>query len=245
MGVLLSPSSGCQEKYTLYGTPLQQAAHSQSKPLYDFKDKITENPLFIENISLSEIFSNGIYTKSQMDQTGEYIKKIFNNNAIDFKVEIEEGYKVRPFIIRKGNSFNLANEGSGFQQILVQLLRNEYTPDKSTLFINEPECYIDVNRQHLLVEYLINQSQRKNNQLILSTHSEHILYGLMKLIKNGVISREDVSIWHFKLKDTQFPETEVKEIPITPNGDLSDMLEFFDITEKEMQISLQSMKNTN
>lgn len=216
-----------------------------SKSYYDLKEILTEKPLFLECTNLSEIFSNAIYNKTHMIQIRKYIKEIFSDQNLDFEIKIEEGYKLKPSVLRKTNFFNLANEGTGFQQILFQLLRNEYIPNNSTLFINEPECYIDVNKQHLIVEHLINQSKRKNNQLILSTHSEHILYGLMNLIKKGKISRKDVSIWHFKLKDSLIPETKVQNISITPEGDLSNMLEFFDIAEKEIQISLKSIENDN
>jgi predicted ATPase len=220
-----------------------QEMNEKPKSHYNFERAYIKNAIFIENTTFSEIFSNAIYEKNKMIQISKYIKDIFNNDNLDFDVEHLEDYKIKPIIKRKNTPFNLVNEGSGFQQILFQLLRNEYLPNNSTLFINEPECYIDVDTQHLLVEYLINQSQRKNSQLILSTHSEHIIYGLMDLIKKNIVSRDDVSIWHFKLKNTQFPQTEVRKIPISPNGDISDMLEFFDIAEKEVQISLKSIKN--
>ncbi|MHA1672612.1 MAG: AAA family ATPase [Promethearchaeota archaeon] len=217
--------------------------YEKTKMQYPLAKESMKDWLFIESKSLSEILTTAFWKKETLDNVQKYMRKIFEDDNLEVEFDVREGFILKIYIKRKGISYNFSNEGAGIKQILFTLLKFEFLPDNSTLFFNEPECYIDVNRQHQLIKSLIKQAKRKNLQIIFSTHSEHILYGLIDLIKNDDISVRDLSVYSFTLdKHYNSPTTNVKAIEITENGDFDDMPGFSDISIKEAEISLKLKK---
>ena len=211
---------------------------------YDLKESGIKDKISLDNITLSDIFSTALYDKTILEEVENDLHIIFKDNSIKLSFEMHEGYKFKIILERDAKKYNISGEGSGLKQIVFSLLRNELVPNNSTIFLNEPEIYTDVNKQHLMVEQLVQQTQRKNLQLVLSTHSEHIIYGLITLIKKGIIDIEDVSVYSFNLDPKKTtPTTQIKKINFRENGNLEEMPGFIEIANKEMKISLNPIKN--
>ena len=81
---------------------------------------------------------------------------------------------------------------------------------------------------------------------MISTHSEHILFGLTDLVKSGKLDPEDIRVFSFSLdQESEIPTTTVQDIPFTENGDLADMPGFFETARKESKISLKQRESAN
>lgn len=66
--------------------------------------------------------------------------------------------------------------GEGRAHTLISLL--ETAPDKSLLLLEEPEISLHQSAQYRLGQYLIDLALRKGHQILLTTHSEHLLRAL-------------------------------------------------------------------
>jgi predicted ATPase len=83
----------------------------------------------------------------------------------------------------------------GFGECRVQNIVNvlECQPDRSLLLLEEPEISLHQAAQFRLGEYLLTLSERKGHQILLSTHSEHLLRALPQasrvlIVRDGAAS---------------------------------------------------------
>ncbi|MCG2726384.1 MAG: AAA family ATPase [Elusimicrobia bacterium] len=72
------------------------------------------------------------------------------------------------------NTFDLANSGRGFQQILL-LFAYIYSGDNKILLIDEPDAHLEIIRQKDIFNILSKTVKKEQAQLIIATHSEVIL----------------------------------------------------------------------
>jgi predicted ATPase len=103
-------------------------------------------------------------------------------------------------------------DGSGVNQLTQLLLMFGIVPSGSTLGIEEPEIHLHPKAQKklcsLLAQLIKNVWKR---QLIITTHSEHILYGFLSEMRNGNINREDLKIYYFEEKGSEPIYNEIDE----------------------------------
>jgi len=93
---------------------------------------------------------------------------------------IEHGTKLGELGIaaRFGNQYSENNMGFGEGRTLylVDLLEN--SPEQSLFVIEEPETSLHEHAQYELAKYLMDVTFRRHHQIILSTHSDHVLGAL-------------------------------------------------------------------
>lgn len=95
-----------------------------------------------------------------------------------------------------------------------------------TLIIDSPEAHLHPKGQAELCK-LVARAVSSGKQVILETHSDHIIDGIRIAVKNRFISNNDTNIF-FLERDVNSP-TKVTEITIDSYGNLSDWPEsFFD-----------------
>ena len=102
--------------------------------------------------------------------------------SIKVKEDGEEYFQIRLVDERKktNNDYNIVNVGFGISQILP-ILVHCLTSDNSILSIMEPESHFHPSLQAELGELLADSVKEKNNQIIVETHSEHIILRILKL----------------------------------------------------------------
>ena len=95
------------------------------------------------------------------------------------------------------------------------------------IIIENPEAHLYPGAQSRLVEFIISYAQQKKLQLILETHSDHIINGLRISVKNSMINKNDVSILFFDRNGRECICPQIRQIKVDKNGTLSDNPEDF------------------
>ena len=104
-------------------------------------------------------------------------------------------------------------------------------PKGATVMIEEPEIHLHPKAQAELASVLAEEAKAEDKQLVMTTHSEHILGRLLTLVAEKTLSKEDVAIYAFE-KDEQGVCT-AAEIEVTDEGRVIGGLKGFFETELE------------
>ena len=117
----------------------------------------------------------------------------------DFKVvEIAEGsnrWQAKLKVRRGGTEVLLTDVGFGVSQVLPVITLLQYVPEGSTVILEQPEIHLHPLAQANLADVIINASKSRNIQVILESHSEHLLLRLQRRVAEGEIGNEDVKLY--------------------------------------------------
>ncbi|VUT28230.1 MAG: DNA replication and repair protein RecF [Candidatus Syntrophoarchaeum sp. GoM_oil] len=121
---------------------------------------------------------------------------------------------------------NISKIGSGINQLLPMLILLNYYPDKSLVLIELPEIHMHPKMQSEFADLLVHIIEKKRHQMIIETHSEHIIYGLLNMVAKKELEPSDIGISYFRKNDG---EAERKELEITEKGTIKGGLpDFFE-----------------
>lgn len=104
-------------------------------------------------------------------------------------------FEIRLVHPRSNESVNIADAGFGCSQILPVLVAGYCRPRNSTLIIEQPEIHLHPKAQAELGTLLCDFYKR-DMQLFVETHSEHLLIRLQTHIAQGIIKPEDIAVFY-------------------------------------------------
>ena len=117
----------------------------------------------------------------------------------DFRVaRIATGSPVFEVWVRQsqGGAETLITEvGFGVSQILPVLVLCFYVPEGSTVILEQPEIHLHPSVQSGLADVLIDVWRKRKVQIILESHSEHLLRRLRLRVAEEKISEKDVGLY--------------------------------------------------
>ena len=126
--------------------------------------------------------------KNKDEKVGDVQKKVFNeineifeNLSIDVKVEdiSQDGRNITLFTNSSGDEFDINELSSGEKQLFLRTLAIKMlNPENSIILIDEPELSLHPKWQQRIVD--VYRKIGKNNQIIIATHSPHILGSVRK-----------------------------------------------------------------
>ena len=126
--------------------------------------------------------------KNKNEKVGDVQKKVFNeineifeNLSIDVKVEdiSQDGRNITLFTNSAGDKFDINELSSGEKQLFLRTLAIKMlNPENSIILIDEPELSLHPKWQQRIVD--VYRKIGKNNQIIIATHSPHILGSVKK-----------------------------------------------------------------
>lgn len=124
------------------------------------------------------------------------------------------------------------NEGFGLTQVLPIVVAALSAQKEDILLIENPEVHLHPAGQALMGQFLAKVASA-GVQVILETHSDHILNGIRRFVKSGGISPEQVALHFFRARSAD--EAQVISPQINNHGDLSCWPDgFFDQFDKDM-----------
>jgi predicted ATPase len=116
-----------------------------------------------------------------------------------FSVEpIAEGSNLYQVLVRKSASSAkvlIPDVGFGVSQILPVLVLCYYVPDGATILLEQPEIHLHPSVQSGLADVFIDVAKNRNVQIILESHSEHLLRRLQLRTAERRISPDDTALY--------------------------------------------------
>jgi predicted ATPase len=98
--------------------------------------------------------------------------------------------------VREGASEVLLTDvGFGISQVLPVLTLLQYVPEGSTVILEQPEIHLHPLAQANLADAIINAALHRKVQVIVESHSEHLLLRLQRRVAEEVLSSEDVKLY--------------------------------------------------
>jgi predicted ATPase len=117
----------------------------------------------------------------------------------DFQIApITEGgrwYEVKVRLTAKSPYVLLTDIGFGVSQILPVLTLCFFTPKGSILLIEQPEIHLHPRVQAGLADVFIDAIEKRGVQIILESHSEHLLRRLQRRIAEGTYNSDNAALY--------------------------------------------------
>lgn len=110
-------------------------------------------------------------------------------------------YEVRIQRTAESASVFLTDVGFGVSQILPVLVLLFYVPEGSTVILEQPEIHLHPAVQAGLADVFIDAIKRRKVQIILESHSEHLLQRLQRRIAETVISQEEIKLYFTSIEE--------------------------------------------
>lgn len=126
----------------------------------------------------------------------------------------------------EGVDVNLADAGAGLSALFPIVVALAFYPEGSTIFIEHPEMHLHPKLQYELADFLLMVSEKRDYQLIIETHSEHLLYGFLNAVANKRLEPNDLTIYSSRKEHGKsvFEKLKVHEDG-SIEGNLQDFLE--------------------
>lgn len=117
----------------------------------------------------------------------------------EFRIEaLAEGSPIFQVKVRKlpgGPESLITDVGFGVSQILPVVVLCFYAPKGSVIILEQPEIHLHPAVQANLADVLIDAHHKRGVQIIVESHSEHLLRRLQRRIAEEDLSRDDVALY--------------------------------------------------
>lgn len=95
----------------------------------------------------------------------------------------------------------LTDVGFGVSQVLPVLVLLYYVPEGATVLMEQPEIHLHPAVQSGLADVMLNVAKVRNLQIVVESHSEHLMRRLQRRVAEGKESPEDVKLYFVKSKE--------------------------------------------
>ena len=107
----------------------------------------------------------------------------------------EKNYDVRIQMNGSGTKVTLADMGYGLSQFLPVLVLCYYAPEGSTLILEQPGIHLHPKVQSQLADLLIEVVTERNLQILIESHSEHLLNRLQRRVAEEKIAADQTALY--------------------------------------------------
>jgi len=111
---------------------------------------------------------------------------------------IQEGGKLFQVIVKRSSDapeVSITDVGFGVSQILPVIALCYYVPEGSTIVLEQPEIHLHPSVQMGLADVFIDASKTRNIQIILESHSEHLLQRLQRRVAEEILKPNDAALY--------------------------------------------------
>jgi predicted ATPase len=117
--------------------------------------------------------------------------------------ELREGTNIFRVLLRRtpeSPEVSLTDVGFGVSQLLPVLVLLYYVPEGSTVILEQPELHLHPSVQAGLADIFIDAWQTRGIQILLESHSEHLLQRLQRRVAEEKIPNTDVALYFCSLE---------------------------------------------
>ena len=212
---IIEPTRVSKDSFT-WGTKVKDTKALSPREMMRFSDRIINSTLNqIKTIRHQENLNNIIRNLSQYSisslPASDFAEQIESNLKtinrwlgkfeFDFKISIERvGIKGEPVIMHNKGKYKIPAEigGSG-AQFLLTYLTSLIDSEENTILLEEPEKALHASLQIKLAEFFTEIANK--NQLVIETHSENLLLGILKQVREKKIRPEELSILYVYMEN--------------------------------------------
>lgn len=115
--------------------------------------------------------------------------------SVDRIAKGESIYEVRVQRMPDSASVSLTDVGFGVSQVLPVLVLCYYAKAGSTLLFEQPEIHLHPSVQSSLADLFIDVAQHRNIQIIVESHSEHLLNRLQRRMAEEEVCQDDLALY--------------------------------------------------
>ena len=112
--------------------------------------------------------------------------------------EIEKGINLYRAMAKTSTSSvptALTDVGFGVSQVLPALVLLYYVPEGSTVLMEQPEIHLHPAVQSGLADVMLSVAEARNVQIIVESHSEHLMRRLQRRVAEETVSSKDVKLY--------------------------------------------------
>jgi predicted ATPase len=167
------------------------------------------------------IISEQIYERNQLDKLFQKRSRTAGITAQDIDSLTPKDSHLRFEDLTSKTNVSHRDLGIGVTQVLP-IIVNALSLTNSLILIEQPELHLHPKLQAELAELFIEtavQKNKQNNTYILETHSEHIILRILRKIREGDLSPNDVSILYISPDRTG---STINHIGVDKDGDFLD-----------------------
>lgn len=181
-------------------------------------------------------------SKAAMENVARSLKEL---GLVDsFKVQsIAKGrqeYEVLVKLSADATEVPITHVGFGVSQILPVLTLCYYVPDGSTIILEQPEIHLHPAVQAGLADVLIDAIKTRKIQIILESHSEHLLRRLQRRMAEEKFASEDAALYFCEMGERG--ESHLKPLELNEYGYITNWPE--DFFGDEMEDLVEQSKAT-
>ncbi len=187
--------------------------------------------------------SSGNYNYQLGAQTELWLQAI--SPYIHLKIEpFGEDFKLSYKFDREDNlpteEMSAVNTGFGISYLLPIIVSILSARPGALILIENPEAHVHPKGQSVLME-LIARAVKAGIQIVIETHSDHIINGALVNIRKGLLKNDDVQVYFFN-RDESLHVARIHQLKVTPKGQIiRPPKDFFD----QMQIDLRVLTGIN
>lgn len=127
-------------------------------------------------------------------------------------------YEVRVRQTKGGPEVLITDVGFGVSQILPVLVLCYYVPEGSTVILEQPEIHLHPSVQADLADVLIDVVRHRNLQVIVESHSEHLLRRIQRRIAEEELKASDASLYFCRMAGA---ESKIEELQLDEMGNIT------------------------
>ena len=153
--------------------------------------------------AISALLSGRVQLLSIEKQILEWLQRL--DLIDDYRIEPDQKEKGRYELYvtkyKGGPEVHLTDVGFGVSQVLPVLVLCYYAREGSILILEQPEAHLHPKVQSELADVLIDVVKNRNIQIILESHSEHLLHRLTRRIAEEEISADDTALYSCQINE--------------------------------------------
>ena len=135
--------------------------------------------------------------------------KLIYSFAVDEIAKGSNYYQVKVEVDKGSPEVLLPDVGFGVSQVLPVIVLLNHVPEGSTVILEQPEIHLHPEVQSNLADAIVGIAETRNLQVIVESHSEHMLRRLQRRVADETIQTELVKLYFVKQESGEARLTDI------------------------------------